>query len=336
MALAYYTGNYYLWVIVELSFGIIYSFILNWKINQVYPWLKSEVSQGRILFKKYPEVMKYTKQLFVHKISAFVQFQISPFLIYLFVSLQTVAFYGNYTLIIDKMNQLLNNLFGSVSAGIGNLIAEGNSQKVIQIFWELMAMRFFIVGIAIFGFYQLMSPFILLWLGEEYVLPKSILILLIINFFISLSKGTDSFLYGYGLFNDTWAPVSESIIYIIVALIGGYYCGLIGVIWGSTISLFIIVGMWKPYFLFVKGFKQNVCLYWVEWIKYVAILVVSITLCTEVIQKDVSIRTTSWFDFIQDSLLIMFLFSTTYAIFMYVLSKSFRHILKRLLFKQNF
>ena len=336
MALAYYTGNYYLWVIVELSFGIIYSFILNWKINQVYPWLKSEVSQGRILFKKYPEVMKYTKQLFVHKISAFVQFQISPFLIYLFVSLQTVAFYGNYTLIIDKMNQLLNNLFGSVSAGIGNLIAEGNSQKVIQVFWELMAMRFFIVGIAIFGFYQLMSPFILLWLGEEYVLPKSILILLIINFFISLSKGTDSFLYGYGLFNDTWAPVSESIIYIIVALIGGYYCGLIGVIWGSTISLFIIVGMWKPYFLFVKGFKQNVCLYWVEWIKYVAILVVSITLCTEVIQKDVSIRTTSWFDFIQDSLLIMFLFSTTYAIFMYVLSKSFRHILKRLLFKQNF
>lgn len=336
MALAYYTGNYYLWVIVELSFGIIYSFILNWKINQVYPWLKSEVSQGRILFKKYPEVMKYTKQLFVHKISAFVQFQISPFLIYLFVSLQTVAFYSNYTLIIDKMNQLLNNLFGSVSAGIGNLIAEGNSQKVIQIFWELMAMRFFIVGIAIFGFYQLMSPFILLWLGEEYVLPKSISILLIINFFISLSKGTDSFLYGYGLFNDTWAPVSESIIYIIVALIGGYYCGLIGVIWGSTISLFIIVGMWKPYFLFVKGFKQNVCLYWVEWIKYVAILVVSITLCTEVIQKDVSIRTTSWFDFIQDSLLIMFLFSTTYAIFMYVLSKSFRHILKRLLFKQNF
>lgn len=80
MALAYYTGNYYLWVIVELSFGIIYSFILNWKINQVYPWLRSEVSQGRILFKKYPEVMKYTKQLFVHQIANFVQFQLSPFL----------------------------------------------------------------------------------------------------------------------------------------------------------------------------------------------------------------------------------------------------------------
>ena len=29
MALAYYTGNYYLWVIVELSFCIIIPFILN-------------------------------------------------------------------------------------------------------------------------------------------------------------------------------------------------------------------------------------------------------------------------------------------------------------------
>ena len=29
---------------IELLFGIIYSFILNWKINQVYPWLKSNVA----------------------------------------------------------------------------------------------------------------------------------------------------------------------------------------------------------------------------------------------------------------------------------------------------
>lgn len=241
MALAYYTGNYYLWVIVELSFGIIYSFILNWKINQVYPWLRSEVSQGRILFKKYPEVMKYTKQLFVHRISAFVQFQVSPFLIYIFVSLQTVAFYGNYTLFIDKISIFLSNVFGSVSAGVGNLIAEGNISKIIQIFWELMAVRFFLVGIFIFGLYHLLPPFIQLWLGKEYILPNSVLCLLIVNFFMGLCRGfVDPFLYGYGLFYDTWAPITESIIYIVVSLVGGYYCGLIGVIIGSTMSLFII------------------------------------------------------------------------------------------------
>lgn len=64
MALAYYTQNLYLWVVVEFTFGIIYSFILNWKINQTYPWLKAEVKLGRKLFKKYPEVMSYTKKIF--------------------------------------------------------------------------------------------------------------------------------------------------------------------------------------------------------------------------------------------------------------------------------
>ena len=82
MASAYYTGSYYLWVVIELTFGIIYSFILNWKINQVYPWLRSEVRLGKQLFKKYPEVMKYTKQLFVHKIGGLVQYQAAPILIY--------------------------------------------------------------------------------------------------------------------------------------------------------------------------------------------------------------------------------------------------------------
>ena len=123
MVLAYYTANYYLWVVVEFAFGIIYSFILNWKINQTYPWLKAEVAQGKKLFRKYPEVMTKTRQLFVHKIAAFVQNQTTPFLIYSFVSLQIVAFYGNYTIITDKISQLVNNFLGSTDAGVGNLIA---------------------------------------------------------------------------------------------------------------------------------------------------------------------------------------------------------------------
>ena len=163
MVSAYYTGNYYLWVIIELVFGVIYSIILNWKINQVYPWLKSEVTQGRMLLKQYPEVLRYTKQLFVHKIGGFMQSQTTPLLVYTFASLQTVAYYGNYTLVTEKLNAHLNNLLGSTGAGVGNLIAEGNQAKILKVFWELMAIRFWIAGIFIFALYQLLPPFINLW-----------------------------------------------------------------------------------------------------------------------------------------------------------------------------
>ena len=58
---------------IELSFGILFSLILNIRIRQVYPWLHTETKQGPLLLKKYPEINKYVKQLFIQKISGTVQ-----------------------------------------------------------------------------------------------------------------------------------------------------------------------------------------------------------------------------------------------------------------------
>ncbi|OUN71494.1 sugar transporter [Barnesiella sp. An55] len=276
IASAYYTGSYYLWASIELIFGIIYSIILNWKIKQVYPWLRSEVRLGKQLFKKYPEVMKYTKQLFVHKMGGFIQWQTTPFLIYAFVSLQTVAYYGNYTIIVDKINSFISNFLDSTGAGVGSLIAEGNRDKEYRVFWELLAIRFFVSGAVMFSIFMLIEPFISLWLGFEYVLPRMVLIIILINFFLNLTRGaTDQFIYGHGLFYDTWSPIVESSIYIIVAIIGGHFLGLKGVLLGATVSLTLVIGCWKPYFLFTKGFKMPVVKYWIGWSKYILLISLS-------------------------------------------------------------
>lgn len=332
MTLAYYTRNFFLWVLIELLFGIIYSFILNWKINQTYPWLRAEISKGRQLFKHYPEVMKYTKQLFVHRISAFAQFQISPILIYAFVSLETVAFYSNYTILFDKISIFLNNLFGSVSASVGNLIAEGNKVKIIDVFWELMASRFLMCGILIFGLYNFTNPFITLWLGKEYLLPDIVLYLLIVNFFLSLSRSaTDPFLFGNGMFYDTWAPVSEVIIYVLVALIGGYFWGLPGVICGNTFSLFVIIGIWKPTFLFMRGFKIPVIRYWLGWFKYVLILLMALIISTKLMGIISMSPTDTWIKFVVRAAISTICFATMYLCVFYLFSKPFRSFISRML-----
>lgn len=269
MISAFYTGSYYLWITIEFIFGIIYSFILNWKINQVYPWLKSEICEGKALLKKYPEIIKLTKQVFVHKIGGIVQFQSTPFLIYAFVSLQTVAFYGNYTLITDKLKVLLGNFLDSTAAGIGNLIAEGNKKKILQTYWELVAVRFFFIIIIVFSLYNLLPTFIRLWLGESYILSPTVLICVLSIFSLNTIRGTtDQFISGYGLYHDIWAPATETVIYIVVALLGGYLWQLEGVLLGSIVSLIIVVYFWKPYFLFSRGFKITVGVYWKEFAKF--------------------------------------------------------------------
>ena len=334
MASAYYTGSYYLWVIIELTFGIIYSIILNWKINQVYPWLRSEVRLGKQLFKKYPEVMKYTKQLFVHRISTFVQFQTTPFLVYAFVSLQTVAYYGNYTIVTDKVSQLLNNLLSSTGAGVGNLIAEGNKEKIEHVFWELISIRFFITGILLFSLYNLLPPFITLWLGPQYLLANSVLILMLFSFFIGMTRGaTDQFLYGYGLFYDTWAPVAESVIFIIVAIIGGHIWGLSGVLLGGIVSSALIIGIWKPYFLFSKGFELSVWRYWRRILYYIILSIFSFLVVDFIVSLfiDSSYSLEGWGNWLLYSVVITGSFSLFYFGLLYIGTKEMRTFLNRVL-----
>ena len=272
---AYYTGNYYLWIIIEFFFGIIYTFILNWKINQVYPWLKSDVRSGRRLLQKYPRIITLTKQVFVHKIGEFVQFQLTPFLVYAFASLQSVAYYGNYTLLTSKLTGLFNNFLGSSSAGVGNLIAEGNKEKIMCVYWELLSIRFLIAGISAVFLYYVIPPFIALWLGEQYVMSTTILVLVIMSFVLNMLRGTtDQFINGHGLYRDVWAPLAESAIFVVVALIGGTLWQLEGVLLGGIVSLLAIVYGWKPYFLFKHALHIPVRVYILGFSKHLLCIIV--------------------------------------------------------------
>lgn len=268
MALAYFTRNLFLWVAIEFIFGILYSVILNWKINETYPWLKANIALGKKLFKKYPEVMKKTKQLFVHRLGGFVQFQTTPFLIYAFASLSLVAYYQNYTLITTRVSGFFGNIFSGMGASVGNLIAEGNKTKIMGVFWELQSLRFFIGGMICVPIYLLINPFIRVWLGEEYILPQLTLILILIPSFISCIRATvEEFNFGYGLFWDVWAPIVEIFILLSVSICCGYFFSLNGVLLGPITSLIIIVLLWKPFMLFHFGVKENILIYWIAFFR---------------------------------------------------------------------
>ena len=333
---AYYTGNYYLWVLIELCFGVIYSFILNWKINQVYPWLRSEMKQGKQIFVKYQEVMQHTKHLFVQRVSAAVQWHSIPFLTYAFCNLQMVAFYGNYTIITDKLSQFVNTFLGSTSAGVGNLIAEGNKDKILKIFWELLSFRYFVGGTIAFSLFMLINPFVELWLGTEYLLPNIVLFLIVINVFIQYTRdGVMQFLYGYGLFNDVWASIAEVIINMSIACVAGYYSGLPGVLLGGIISPLLVVYIWKPYFLFHEGFKENVWKYWKGFI-LIFLLVVSPMLLVYSLQEyiEVIVSPTTWLGWIGYSSIVFISYSVITFVLMFIFITGFRFFVLRFVKKR--
>lgn len=253
--LAIYYHSYALFLIIVFLFGIINSVILNYKINKVYPWLETEIKNGKLLFKKYPEIGKYIRQLFVHQIGGFVHGQLTPLLIFTYVSLSSVTLYGNYTILVSRITGFIGGIADSTGASIGNLIAEGDQKKTYRIFEELFSVRFLVAGVCSLCVWHLGDSFIEVWLGKQYLLPKIILTLVCFNMFLSILFSIyGQFMNGYKLFADTWIPVCR-ICSIAVCVLGGYLWGMAGILGAQLLTTVLLLHVWKPYYLFTKGFK---------------------------------------------------------------------------------
>lgn len=260
---ALYFKNFYLYITLELGFSIIYSIVVRYKIKQEYPWLIINSSEKTKIVKEYPEVIVKIKQVFFHKISAFVKNGTDNLLIYALINLQSVAFFGNYQLIFLKLIGLVKMAFAGTGSAVGNLIAEDDEENIKKVLWELIAIQFFIAGFFSLIIYHTMDAFVLLWLGEKYILSHTILLLMIANFFmIQISSPIERFKNAYGLYSDTWAAITEAVINLVISFIFGKLYGITGIVLGTVISMFLIVILWKPYFLYKNGFKKSVFLYW--------------------------------------------------------------------------
>lgn len=276
--LAYYYKNLYIWVAIELIFSIIQCIVLNWKIRKEYPWLQTNIAKGRSLIKVYPEVLTKTKQILVHQLKDFLLTKSDEILIFAFVSLKMVAFYGNYVMIINKLSTLFLTLFSGMGAGVGNLVAESDKQHIKDIFWQLSSAKYLSAGILVLSLSYLINPFISWWLGPQYQLSNFIVVLFMINLYIMQTRSVvDMFNHSYGLYDDVWSAWAEGIINITVTILIASKYGIIGILLGKIVSLLMIVVLWKPYYLYSRGFKDSIIDYWKGTLIYHLSFVLAIT-----------------------------------------------------------
>lgn len=282
--------EYYL--LIYLTLNIAYMLVLQFSIKKEYKWLKVDVSKGKLVYKKYTNLVSKSKQLFFHKISGVILNQTSPVILYYYTTLSAVTLYYNYILIISGVTSLISNIFSGVSGSVGNLVAEGNNNKIIKIYNELNISRIWISSVISIVLYSVIQNLITIWLGSNYILSNKTSLLMILIMYIMMTRSTNEiFLQAYGLFKDIWAPIAESTINITLSIILGYYWGLEGILTGVLISLIVIVKIWKPFFLFNYAFKINSKIYFIKYTIQIIIFYTSYIFSvyiTNAITKDAS------------------------------------------------
>lgn len=331
LAVTYFNYGYIWWLLLELLATMLTVFMVNRVTKKEYPWLKTKRKDGKFLKSKYPVIFHKTKQLFFHKIAGFVLTQTSPLIIYAYTTLTLVAVYGNYMLIVTGITALLGALFNSINAGVGNLVAWGDKDHILCVFEELFSCRFLLAATACYGVYSLTPAFIHFWIGSEYLLDDISFFLIIAIMYIGLSRSiTESFINAYGLYHDIWAPITEAVINISLSILLGYFWGLPGILAGVLISLILIVVLWKPFFLFTKGFRISVFRYVGMYLKHMVVFL-GVWLFVVFFTKHIPINPEeSYMDFIIYSLLTSGTFFLLLMTLLYMVSKGMRDFLRRI------
>ncbi len=260
----YIIPSFFMWLLLEIVFNLLGMILANRKVDMEYGeniTYKDSKTLKEIKKENF-EIGRNIRNVFFHKIGGFVIFQTDAIVISLFSTLRETAIYANYMMIINALNGLLSNAIGSVMPSIGNLIAEESEERSYLVFRKLYLLDHIIAIFISLVTYELVNEFIVFWVGSSYLFSKYIVMALMINLYIQISRGSiDRFKDGFGIYWDIYAPLTESIINLIFSVFLAYKIGIIGVFIGTIISNIAIVEIWKPYILFKEGFKKNIFKY---------------------------------------------------------------------------
>lgn len=269
------TKDYIGYLIIQIISTILENVLISIKANKMYPYLKDK-KKIKIdnLTKK--EIIKNTKAMMMHKIGGVVVNSTDNIILSKFIGLISVGIYSNYLLIITALNTIFGQIYNSITASIGNLIAISNSKKQYEIYKNMNFLTFWIHSFASICLIVLFNPFIEIWLGKEQLFTMDITLILVINFYINgMRKINLTFKDASGLFEkDKYKAILESLINIISSIFLAIHLGTFGVFLGTFISTITTSAWVEPYILYKYQFKQNFSNYLKDYLKQTLILLI--------------------------------------------------------------
>lgn len=262
------TNNVYIYLVVPIIVQLVYNVLLSRYVTREYSLKRSQLKIPRPIIR---DLVSNTIGNGLSRFSGVVVSSSDNILISMFVGLVTVGRYTNYTLIITVLQKLLMQVFNSVQASIGNFGVNKSRKEGAILYRRLQMLNFILVLIITCGFVSVINPIIQVWIGNEYLLGKSTILLMAISFyFMNYQVVSWNFTAAYGLASSMKSiPIIESIANIIVSLffLVTLKMGINGVILGTICSTILTVGWQRPYVIYHKGFNTKFSLFLIPFLK---------------------------------------------------------------------
>lgn len=286
--------------VFTLIVQIICTFIQNWTGSYIAKKQYSHIFAQPIVELKPDAKVAINDRVFAmmkYRIGAYIIDGTDNLLISKLCGLTMVGIYSNYLLIISVLRMLIGYLTKAFTPSVGHYEAQNGKDAMSQIILEINFI-FFVIGCVItVCIYGCINPFIRLWIGSEYVFNDYILIVICLNFYItSMHQAMLIFRNALGLYTYMqFKPIAEATINLFVAILGGIYYGISGILAATSISFFLTSFWIEPYVLYKKYKIRGWDEYWKLNIGYLLTVLIAVG-CTTYVRRYLIVNNISaWF-----------------------------------------
>ncbi len=268
--------DFVLYLIIAIAFGIINNLVCSFYVNKKYKFLQNEV-KGKLSSEEIKALKKDTKGLIMTKVASTAFSGTDNIFISSYIGIKYVGILSNYTLILTTINTLMNKVFSSITASVGNLIvSDGNKSKTESVLFKMFFLNTAMYSYICVGLALLIGEFVTnYWLDSEFFLTTNIIILVIVELFIrSIHYPLYTMRNALGLFSQ------YRIIFVLAAVLNivldFFFIKPFGIA-GLIVSTILCRGMTyitDIYVVYKNGFKSSPKIYYLNLIKWLVFTII--------------------------------------------------------------
>lgn len=270
------TKNYIVYLSILILATLIENIYIANKANKLYPYLKNK-NVKRISKDEKKGIFENVKSLIVYKFGGVIMNGTDNILISALINVNTVGLCSNYVLIINSVKAVIFSALNGVTASVGNLNAVGDAVKKEKVFYEITFVNYIVYSFSAIAFMVLLNPFIIIWLGDKYLLSMLVSISLAVSFFIEgLRNPGYTYRTTLGLFQKGKAtPYIGATTNIVLSIILCKLFGVAGIFIATSIAQLVSYSWIDPYLIHKYEFKTPVSKYFKKYINYSIVFTIS-------------------------------------------------------------
>ncbi len=241
--LLYLTSSYIIYLLVSVTYNIVANIIVSIMYNRRYTFISHEKLQ--LGYFKEKGLTKDIGNLLIGTIAGKVYFATDSIVIVKMLGIPMAGLYANYFLINQGVDMILQKLTSGLSPAVGNYVHMVDEKQKTDMYKMMKVVYFFVAIFTVNGFLLFFQPVIKNWLGDQYLLPVSLVYAIAANSYITWNHQFISILRGtVGYFEkDRIFYILSAVTNILLSIYLSSIYGITGIVIGTVVGqLFFWMG----------------------------------------------------------------------------------------------